>query len=113
MHRYTTGPSKTRGYPAAHIPALSRVCSIALPVSIHVGKVLKNPGQENGVMRGEHEGAYDTREEDASTARNQQNQGRLTVRHCGGRRALAAFTGRAWVDEWASLLSIRQPSFLR
>ena len=62
-------------------------------------KVLKNLGQENGVMRREHEGAYDTREEDASAARNEQNQGRLTVRHCGGRRALAAFTGRARVDE--------------
>ena len=107
MDRYTTGPSKTRGYPAASIPALSRVYCDASPASIHVGNVLKNLGQEDGVMRRGHEGAYDTREEDASTARNEQNQGRLTVRHCGGRRALAAFTGRARVDEWASLLSIR------
>ena len=99
MHRYTTGPSKTRGYPAASIPALSKVYSIALPASIHVENVLKNLGQENGVMRGEHEGAYDTREEDASAARDEQNQGRLTLRHRGGRRAPAAFTGRARVDE--------------
>lgn len=107
MDRSKPGPSKTRGYPAAHIPALSKVYCNALPASIHVENVLKNLGQENGVMRREHEGAYDTREEDASTARNEQDQGRFTVRHCGGRRALAAFARRAWVDEWASLLSIR------
>ena len=51
MHRYTTGPSKTRVYPAAHIPALSKAYCDALPASIYARKVLKNLGQENGVMR--------------------------------------------------------------